>query len=316
MITSEIEEILMEKLRVVEQISSPSHFEGLLYNLPEFQEINNDLPQKHFYLIRGNQVYGHISFELEEGVAHSHVRAPFGGFFVDQNMSREDLLFFIIEVERRLKTLDVSEIRIKQGPENLINDSLFSSLSLLGYELKDERIYQMIDLLHDSFNKGLHEMEKRKLKKANELDLVVEWASDAHFKKLFDFVVEQRNEKGFEFSMTWSLLKDFKKALPEHYFGIMIKHEGQIIAGALLVKENAESLYNFAPAHLVKYNRYSPMVYLTEVICNWAQSEGFRYLNLGTSYLGDVSNESLFSFKEKLGARPFHACTFQKVLNS
>lgn len=306
----------MERLRVVEQIDSSSDFEGLLYNLPAFQEINNDLPQKHFYLIQGHRVYGHIAFEFEEGVAHSHMRAPFGGFSVNQGLSSEDLLFFIIEVERRLKTLSISEIKIDQAPESMSRKDMASCLKLLGYKVSGERVYQMLEISESSFESGIHDMEKRKLKKAGELGLSVEWASDGNFKKLYDFIVEQRNEKGFEFSMTWPLLQDFKKALPDHYFGIMIKHERWIIAGALLIKENADSLYNFAPAHLIKYNRYSPVVLMTEAIYHWAKQNGFKYLNLGTSYLGDISIESLYSFKEKLGAKPFSAFTFQKVLNS
>ena len=54
---------------------------------------------------------------------------------------------------------------------------------------------------------------------------------------------------------------------------------------------------------------------MTEAIYNWKQSTGFEYLNL-KSYMGNESNESLFSFKEKLGAQTFIATTYQKVLNS
>lgn len=315
-ITSEIEMNLMEKLRVVEQLSTAFTFDDLLYNREAFQEINNDLPQKNFYLLQGNQVFGHLACQLEEGIAHSHIGAPFGGFVLSEGLKNEEILFFGLEIERRLKGSGVLELRIHQAPDALSNTKLKSCLSLLGYQQSRSRLYQMISLNGESFVSGLHEMEKRKLKKAQELDLEVEWVEDGQWKKLYDFIIAQRNEKGFEFSLSWALLKDFKNALHDHYRGLILKHEGEIIAGTILIKENNAVVYNFAPAHLAKYKRYSPVVFMTAEIYKWASKSGFNYLNLGTSYLGEEQNENLYSFKEKLGAQPFIARTFQKSLNS
>ncbi len=307
----------MEKLRVEESFGpNEIHFDDLLYNSPNFLDINNDLPQKHFYLFQGTKILGHVAFSTESGIAHSHIKAPFGGFNFSMDVKSEDQIFFIIEVIRRFSHMGITEIRLLQAPEIEPRSSLARNLDILGFVKREERTYQMIPITDVEFFDQVHVMEQRKLKKANELGFEIEWVGDAHLKSLFDFILEQRQEKGFSFSMNWEMLKDYKEAFPKNYLGICVRHEGQVIAATLLIKEKDNVIYNFSPAHLMKYNRYSPIVFLTQAIYRWCQKEGYEYLNLGTSYLGDESNEGLFTFKEKLGAKAFVATTYQKVLNS
>ena len=258
---------LMDKLRAVESIQTNyKGFDDLIYNHPSFQVINNDLPQKHYYLVFGEVVLAHFCCSIQEGVAHSHIRAPFGGFYFDDSASSEAQLFFIIEVERRLKELGVDKIVIDQAPENLLASRVSESLLLLGYQLVQEREYQMIGLSNEPFAKGLHEMEKRKLKKAKELGFQVDFLEEGHLKSLFDFIFDQRLEKGYDFSIEWSVLKEFKREFPENYIGVAVRHKGEWVAGTLLIRENHRSVYSFAPAHAMKYNRYSPVVMMTEAI--------------------------------------------------
>ena len=307
----------MEKLRVEESFDPKwDQMDDLLYNSSLFQEINNDLSQKHFYLVQGNTISGHLSCSLESNMAFSPIGAPFGGFYCSSQIKSEDQIFFILEVSRRLKEMDLAEIRLHQAPIMVCKDTLLANLELLGFQKQHDRVYQMIPITNDHFIDRLHSMEKRKLKKSSEMGFEFEWVRKDHLKILFDFILDQRQEKGFSFSMSWAMLKDYKEAFPDNYLGVCLRHNGKMIAGTILIKENSSIVYNFAPAHLVQYNRYSPVVFMTEAIYNWAQSTGFEYLNLGTSYMGNESNESLFSFKEKLGAQTFIAATYQKVLNS
>lgn len=317
MTISEIKMSLMEKLRVEESFDLGwDQLDDWLYNSSLFQDINNDLPQCHFYLVQGHKILGHLSFSVESSIAFSHLRAPFGGFYCSSEVKSEEQLFFILEVSRRLKKMGLAEIRLHQAPSMMCKDVLSENLELLGYKRQNERVYQMIPISKDPFNDGIHSMEKRKLKKSIDMGFELEWVKDDHLKMLFDFILDQRQEKGFTFSMNWEMLKAYRKSFPDNYFGLCLRHNGKMIAGTILIKENSSVLYNFAPAHLAQYNRYSPLVFLTEAVYNWAQSEEFKYLNLGTSYVGDESNEGLFSFKEKLGAQSFIATTYQKVLNS
>ena len=35
---------------------------------------------------------------------------------------------------------------------------------------------------------------------------------------LFDFILDQRQEKGFTFSMNWEMLKAYRKSFPDNYY--------------------------------------------------------------------------------------------------
>ena len=288
----------------------------LLYNNFHFQEINNDLPQGQFYLLAGDRLIGTVSFAFESHIAYAPYRAPFGGFDFLEEVKSQEQLFFMVDVLRRLKEKGIEKVEISQAPNNLLPSELLINLGLMGFEKKEERVYQMIELNGVPLEEKLHQMERRKLKKASEMGFEIEWSSPSDFKRLFDFIFQRRQEKGFDFSMSWQEFKEYNKAFPENYFGIGLKHEGQLIAATILIKENNKSLYHFAPAHSTKYNRYSPMVLLTEYICDWAYHKGYQFLNLGTSYINEDKNESLFLFKQRLGAGAFIATSYQKVLNS
>lgn len=310
----------MRELRVVEKIEDSALwlFNDLLYNQNDFQKINNDLPQLNYYLVelRTQSVVGHIAFQLEEGKAVSHIRAPFGGFAFLDSLTNEELTFFIVEVERRLKNNGQTTILINQGPLPFFRiGSLSETLGFLGFKPNEERKYQLLNVAH-GFEEHLHDMELRKLKKSREKNFRFDLAPNSKLKEVLDFVIEQRDIKGYAFSMDWSQLREYQKTFPDHYLGARVWDDDRLIAATILVKESEKVLYQFAPAHLKTYNRYSPIVFMTEQICEYAKTQGYDWLNLGTSYLGDEQNESLFAFKEKLGAEPFIARSFQKVINS
>lgn len=310
----------MKALHVIDKIDKSYEwgFEELLYNYGKFQSINNDLPQQSFYLVNKEKhlILGHVSFELLEGNAISHHTAPFGGFNFSSFLNQEEQLFFAIEVERLLQEKGVNAIVVHQPPfPHVESKGLLERLPYLGFEIIKKREYQMLSLSHP-FNDGLHDMEKRKLKKAEEKGLRFDWAPESKLKEVLDFVIEQRTILGYEFSMEWSRLKEYQKSFPQHYLGARIWDEDKLIAASILVKENENVLYQFAPAHLKTYNKYSPVVYMTAQVAKWAASKGFYWLNLGTSYLENEKNESLYKFKENLGAKTFVASSLQKVITS
>lgn len=310
----------MSSLSVVQNVDKGFQwaFDLPLYDHYEFQQINNDLPQRLFYLVESKRkiIHGHLRLALTEGMAISHPSAPFGGLTFSDQATFEDQLFFVIEVVRLLRTMELNELILHQAPagtDQLLE--LSARLEVLGFETLEERIYQMISLQH-SFADLLHPMEKRKLKKSEEKGFTFDWAPADQLKNVLEFVEQQRSLLGYEFSMNWSQLRDYQKAFPGRYLGARVWHNGHLIAASILVKEREDVLYQFAPAHLRTYNRYSPVVYMTKCISEWAEEQQFQWLNLGTSYLDGVQNDSLFQFKENLGAETFIAASFQKSLNS
>lgn len=310
----------MKSLRVVQELKNSLDwsFDPFLYDQEKFQSINNDLPRKHFYLIdEGNKrIEGHVCFQLSEGKAISHTTAPFGGFSFHETVAIENRLFFVLEVLRLMRAEGVSSLVIHQSPLMTAMDTAFlERLELLGFTTIRQHEYQMCSLNSD-FMVGLHDMERRKLKKAEEKGFLFDLAPASKLKEVLDFVTEQRSILGYDFSMNWEQLREYQKAFPAHYVGARVWDGPKLIAASVMVMEDRKMLYQFAPAHLRSYNRYSPLVYLTSGVYAWAKQQGFKWLNLGTSYVSEEKNEGLFRFKENLGAQSFIAPSLQKVITS
>ena len=101
----------MRNLKVVEQASliAEKQFAQILYTSKTFLEVNNNLPQIHFWLMETTDqtALGHVSFSLEEGKALSPAKAPFGGFSLADSLKSEELTFFIFEVKNQSRQLQL-----------------------------------------------------------------------------------------------------------------------------------------------------------------------------------------------------------------
>lgn len=304
---------------VVEELDDPFHwqYDDWIYNQEAFQLINNDLPQFHYYLVdkSRSKVYGHVCFQLQEGKMISNSNAPFGGVSFADSITEQVQVFFMIEVERLLSSKSIRGIVLHQAPSINGSKELIERLSFLNYKQMRKREYQVLTI-NGVFEERVHDMELRKLRKAEEKSFHFDWARADEFKEVFEFILKQRSLLGYEFSLTWPEFKEYLKEFPEKYMAARVWDNGRLIAASILVREQLKMLYQFAPAHLKTYNRYSPVVFMTQQIFNWAKENDIDYLNLGTSYLGLERNSSLFAFKEKLGAKVFIAPSLQKMINS
>ena len=310
----------MKELHVLSAIDKDYSwcFDQWLYDRESFQIINNELPQFQFYLVnlKERKVYGCIAFEVLEGKAISHTNAPFGGFSFSEGLAFEEQLYFTIEVNRLLKEKGIDQVLIHQSPMlKDVQKAFLERLAFLGFEEIRNRAYQILPLIK-AYEASLHEMEKRKLRKAEQKMLRFEWAPESKLKEVLGFVEEQSSLLGYDFSMSWIQLREYQQKFNGHYLGATVWDNEWLVAAAILVIESAEMIYQFAPAHLKSYNKYSPVVYMTQQIFEWAKGEGFQWLNLGTSYLGLDKNEGLYQFKQNLGAETFFAPSLQKVINS
>jgi hypothetical protein len=312
----------MRNLKVVEKASfiSEMQFSQILYTSPKFLEVNNDLPQVHFWLLdTATQIaFGHVSFSLEEGKALSPAKAPFGGFSLADSITSEEITFFIFEVIRKLKALSVHSIHLKLAPENYGENLSVLAQNLLytGFSKIKSFEYQAIAIDEASFDSKIADMEGRRLKKCKNEGFEFKLLSQNHLHTVFQFVKAHRDEKGYDFSMDWETLKTSDLAMPNVYFPMAVFDDNKMIAATIAVKASDKVLYNFSPAHDWDYNQFSPVVMLTEGLYNFCQSNQIGQLDLGTSYVDDGINEGLKAFKAHLGAQSFFSHSYRKILSS
>ncbi|RKQ49649.1 acetyltransferase (GNAT) family protein [Roseivirga pacifica] len=312
----------MEGLHVIEHLPTNYTFEyePLFYGTPTFLEANNALPQKHFYLVDNHyhKVFASIAFSIEEGTAYSPAKAPFSGYEFAQRLNPEERIFFMIEVERRLKQAGVKALNIGQAPSffNTQFEKEQRDLGFLEYQKAAARVYHSISVDSTPFEGKVHDMEKRKLKKSAQGGLNFQMLDSSDLEKVFAFIKLQRDLKGYEFSMSWEELRDAARLNPGMYLPAVMLHDKKIAAATIAIRESKSVLYNFAPAHAPAYNELSPVVALVQGLYEWSQAQAIKWLNLGTSYLDGAPNEPLVQFKERLGGVSFSAFSFQKSLNS
>ncbi|MGW8121263.1 GNAT family N-acetyltransferase [Roseivirga echinicomitans] len=310
----------MRNLKVIEALleSTKKCFSELLYTQPNFLVGNNQLPQKHFYLVdtTTNIGLGHIGFSMEEGVAFSPFRAPFGGFSLADDLSSTEITFFIFEVLRRLKAQSLSNVHIKLAPSCYYKNMnlLAENLTHVGFQPVEKLEYQAIPITDHDFEANLASMEVRKLKKCKEANFQFSRLPKHKLADVFEFVKTQRQEKNYEFSMEWPQLKLAQKVNPEAYIPFVVKDKDRIIAATIGILASDKVLYNFSPAHHPEYDQFSPIVLLTEGLYAFCREQELSYLDLGTSYLNGKINEGLKQFKFHLGGQSFFSYSFNKAL--
>ncbi|WP_421978251.1 GNAT family N-acetyltransferase [Roseivirga seohaensis] len=311
----------MRNLKVTEVLpeNSKRYFSELLYTQPNFLIGNNQLPQIHFYLLdNATKVgVGHIGFSFEEGTAFSPYRAPFGGFALAHDLTSTEITFFIFEVLRKLKEQGVNSIQMKLAPDCYFNNTRLQKENLIyaGFELMEELEYQAIPVTDQAFEAGLASMEVRKLKKCKEAGFEFSRLPKHKLANVFDFVKNQRQKKGYEFSMDWPQLKLAQKLNPEAYIPFVVKDGERIIAATIGILASDKVLYNFSPAHHPEYDQLSPVVLLTEGLYDFCSAKELNYLDLGTSYLNGRVNEGLKQFKSHLGGESFLSYSFRKAVS-
>lgn len=295
-------------------------YSPFLYNLPDFLEANNSLPQLHFYLLDklDKTVLGHIAFSREEEEVLSPYKAPFGGFELAGTLAGEAVTFFLAEVLRKLKELSIRFVRLKLPPPCYSSGVTLMAESLLdlGFEARRKLEHHVLSVTEEELTLQMATMEQRKLKKARKAGLTFSFEEPNKHDQVFDFIRTHREARGHQLSLGWQALKEMKEQLPDHYLFATVCMQERIVAAAIMVRASASVLYYFFPVHDQAFNHLSPMVFLLNEMYNWAQQQGLAYIDLGTSYIDGKPNSSLIKFKEHMGGKPQESSVFRKALSS
>lgn len=294
------------------------NYSSFFYNSEGFLKANNPLEQQHFYAFdpEAKSYRAHIVFSLNDRVAVSPYRAPFGGLSCDPCFDGEALLSFIELCLNELAESGVEEVRIHQAPESYQdNRSIHAAYELLGFVQTEERVYQGIPIDEIPLVEKMVDMQQRRLRKCAKAGFQFKHYSKSELAAAFKQIDRWRSAAQKGLSMTWADLHDSSKRNPKNYHAFAVLDGRVMIAGAIVVVVNEKVLYNFFPASYDAYNSYSPMVMLLNGIYDWGRASGFEHLDLGTSYLGKKVNTGLRTFKERIGGETYLAKSWRKRLN-
>jgi len=113
--------------------------------------------------------------------------------------------------------------------------------------------------------------------------------------------------------MTRSRLEALITEFPDDCIVFAVKDKDRIIALSLTVRINKTILYNFLPAALAAYNKFSPSVMLTQAIYEYCQHENITILDLGISLdQNGLEKPGLLHFKKNIGGKDSLKICYQK----
>jgi hypothetical protein len=292
-------------------------FEETLFNQEKHRELQAKNGWNSFHIVANQKVFGSIHFFIENQIAKSPLRAPYGSLEASEKIDESVVQRFISFIVKHFSSTEINELIIKTAPA-LYNTSLSANLKESfhesGFEIETSDIQSVIAVSDDQLTSRFHYSEKKRLQKCNSRNLVFQKLPMESAGRVYDFITRCRLEKGFSISMTFEQLETAMKLFPENYLFFVVLDGNKVIAASICIRVSETILYDYAHDHDHVYNNLSPVVFLVNGIYNYCQENGVELLDLGTSLSNGKLKVSLFEFKTRLGATVTEKLTYRKQI--
>jgi hypothetical protein len=300
----------------------PGHrydFDPYVFNLPANLKLQAKDNWHSAYAIRPDKklIRAQVHFYIDNGVASSPYKNPFGSFEFADAFTPKELFEFIRFAEGSLRSKKVTQIQIVSYPQ-LYNQRrsavLHTFLINQNYLVSEAQLSACIEVSAAVLFESLSSWEKRKLRQQKKTELKFKRLPVEMLRETFDFIGSCRKERNQDLSMTIGQLEAVVKTFPDHFFLFGFFDGRSFAAASIAIRINKCILYNFYSAHSKQYDQLSPVVGLIEGMYLFCQQENITLFDLGTSALRGKPNFSLLDFKIHLGALPTPKLTFTKEL--
>lgn len=295
-------------------------FESYLFNSPRNLTIQALDGWHTFHVLRSEKktARARVNFHLEDKVAVSPLRNPFGAYEFSNNIEPKELFDFIRWVEGRLIEKGAKKIEMKTFPA-LYNISasaiMLTFLTNLGYRIKNAELSACIEVSPNALYQAMSSYEKRKSGQIKRSNLRFATIPVGKIREVYDFISSCREERKQSLSLTYGQMKTVCDHFPENFRLFGVYDNSALAAASISILVSDTILYNFYSAHAKQYDYLSPVVRLMEGMYEFCQGEKIRLIDLGTSALQGRPNFTLLDFKLNLGALPTQKLTFEKILS-
>ncbi|HSF52628.1 MAG TPA: hypothetical protein VLA71_02695 [Algoriphagus sp.] len=256
--------------------------------------------QLDFRWVKKGKVKASITFAVSENLeAISLPQSPFGGIFIDENLSTAGLEAFISSFLGELRHRRISVVRIIQPPK-----PYESHFDLINYLLFKAGFVQYSVLSHQFFIgkkkiKKLVKKEQVKFQtKAKEIGLKFQIGPIQNF----GFLQEIRTwnmVKGYETLFDDKRLISQVSDYPERYYLISLLKDGNPIAHTLCVKLLPDSFYYYLSAIHPKTTLKNLGEMCLFQLFQLAADQNSNFIDLGSSDTETGANHSLMFFKSR-----------------
>jgi hypothetical protein len=258
-----------------------------------------------------------IHFCLNNGVATSPCRAPFGSMEFAGDLAPESLWLFWNDVEVKLRESGANKIIIKDIPHQYRpQQSALLSVLLLdsGFRLASQEVNSAIRVDDNPWENKISHAERKRLRRCREEALEFHCFAIEKMDEVYHFIQACREERGMTLSMTLPQLKNTLAFCPKDFSLFGVLRESNLVAASIAVKVNGHILYDFYHAHAKAADQLSPVVALIDGMYSYCREKHFDLLDLGTSATDGKINFSLLNFKTQTGGETSLKLTFEKDL--
>ncbi len=294
-------------------------FESFLFNEEQHRRLQSPKEWQSYWLVDPERKKGlaSIHFHLQDRMASSPCKAPFGSVEFSKKLGFQDLYEFLNQTETSLTSKGIRKIEIKNPPESYrpVTSPVLEVLLLnLGYRIRQAEISTSIAVDDTKYDQKIEKWELRKLKQGRKERLRFQEVPISNMEAVYGFILACRNERQQSLSMTLSGLSKVAAVYPERIilFGVYYGHE--LAAASISILVSKRVVYNFYSAHPRKFDFLSPVVMLMQGMYGWSQKHHIELIDLGTSSLEGQPNFSLLDFKLRLSGSPSTKLTFEKEL--
>lgn len=288
---------------------------NFLFNQPEHLFLQSKKGWTILGLKLNNEILAQVSFHVEKNKARSPLRAPFGSLQVSSKINFEHLEFFISQIEKYLVKRNVTSVFIRDCPLNYrVEDSalLYKILVLRGYDVH-EQLTSIIPVDRNDFKTKIKLSQRQKLRKC-ESKFKFSQLGISQLLRVYQFIEQSRNQIDQLLSMSVVQLRKTVKTFPSNFLLFEVTDGSVTAAAAVVIAVNEEILYTFYYAHDRQFNKISPVVFLLSGIYSYAQANGYKMIDLGTSMNGDKIYKPLLHFKESVGGKVSPKFLYEKNL--
>lgn len=263
------------------------------------------------------EAYASLHFFVEDRLARSPLRAPFGSLEVSPGVPHDVVYNFLDHVNSRLMESGVREIVITNPPDLYAPQAMTLAANFFltrKYSVTRHEIAAIVPVSPKPFTEMIHGRKKRKLNQCRNQGLTFDQMPHSSLPVVYEFIATCRKPKNFNLSITLNDLQQFVDRYSSEYLIFSVFYHERMVAASVTIRIYHNVLYHFISDHARDVGPLRPALVLMEGIYDYCQRENIQLLDLGTSTVDGQANFKLVKFKCELGAQLTHKFTFSKKI--
>ncbi|TLV00958.1 GNAT family N-acetyltransferase [Dyadobacter luticola] len=251
----------------------------------------------------------------EHGIWNSPPKAPFGGIVIEKRCSGSELEFFLNCIKKWLSMCSHGKLIVKAAPafyNQSLHDLLHHCYINTGFVPIRTLANHFIFPKKPNFYDIIRQNERRRLKKAQKAGFQAKFLTGVSPEVIVAFLLKCHRGNNYCLSMQPAQLQNLLAQFPNHFLVFGAYNQEKLIALAVMVRVNMDTLSYYTSAFLPEYRSFSPMVLVMDHIYGFCRQNHISMLDLGTSLDHEGNYKpSLARFKENIGGEVCPKITYE-----